>query len=60
MNPEIAKELRPDIPKKIEWDKVFNFGLRSDNGIPLNKRGSGVRRMIYLTSLELKQKKGEH
>lgn len=48
MNPEIAKELEPEIPKKIEWDKVFNFGLRSDNGIPLNKRGSGVRRMILL------------
>ncbi|MGL5716033.1 MAG: ATP-binding protein [Paraclostridium sp.] len=48
MNPEIARELEPEIPKKIEWDKVFNFGLNSDNGIPLNKRGSGVRRMILL------------
>lgn len=49
INPEIASELKPEIPKKIEWDKIFNFGLKSDNGIPLNKRGSGVRRMILLS-----------
>lgn len=48
MNPEIAKELKAEIPKQIEWEKVFNFELKSDDGIPLNKRGSGVRRMILL------------
>lgn len=47
MNPDIAKELKPnfEIPK---WESVFKFSLDSDDGIALNKRGSGVRRLILL------------
>ncbi len=47
MNPEIAKELKPNFKKPV-WDKVFTVGLDSDLNIPLNKRGSGVRRLILL------------
>jgi hypothetical protein len=47
MNPEIAKELDPefDDPK---WESAFKFNLLSDEKVPLNKRGSGVRRLILL------------
>lgn len=47
MNPEIAKELAPefDDPK---WESAFKFNLLSDDKVPLNKRGSGVRRLILL------------
>ncbi len=47
MNPEIAKELEPefDDPK---WESAFKFNLFSDDKVPLNKRGSGVRRLILL------------
>lgn len=47
MNPEIAKELDPefDDPK---WESAFKFNLLSDDKVPLNKRGSGVRRLILL------------
>lgn len=47
MNPEIAKELKPDF-KPPTWNSVFKFSLSSDQGVALNKRGSGVRRMILL------------
>lgn len=47
MNPEIATELKP-IFQPIKWDKVFDITLNSDDNIPLNKRGSGVRRMVLL------------
>ncbi len=47
MNPEIAKELEPefDDPK---WENAFKFTLVSDDKVPLNKRGSGVRRLVLL------------
>lgn len=48
MNPEIAKELitKFTTPK---WLGAFkDFSLLSDQNIPFNKRGSGVRRLILL------------
>ncbi len=51
MSPELAGDLSPQIlPPK--WDSVFKVSLNSDNGIPLNKRGSGVRRLILLGFLQ--------
>lgn len=47
MNPEIAKTLSPNIKNK-NWDSLFSFSFTGDEGIPLNKRGSGVRRLILL------------
>jgi energy-coupling factor transporter ATP-binding protein EcfA2 len=47
MAPDLASELQPriDAPK---WKSAFSVKLDSDNGVPLNKRGSGVRRLILL------------
>ena len=47
MSPDIAKVLRPNIKHKA-WDSLFSFTFESDEGIPMNKRGSGVRRLIIL------------
>jgi ABC-type multidrug transport system ATPase subunit len=47
MNPEIAKTLFPNIKNK-NWDSLFSFSFTGDEGIPMNKRGSGVRRLILL------------
>ncbi len=47
MNPEIAKQLRPDF-KRTAWEKAFDFTLLSDDEVPLDKRGSGVKRLILL------------
>lgn len=47
MNPEIAKVLNPNISNKA-WDSLFSFTFNTDDGIPVNKRGSGIRRLILL------------
>lgn len=46
MAPELANELKPRFKEKPKW--TFSFTLDGENGIPINKRGSGVRRLILL------------
>ncbi|CAM5208389.1 hypothetical protein OURE66S_03599 [Oligella ureolytica] len=46
MAPELANELVPRFKEKPRW--TFNFTLDGEDGIPINKRGSGVRRLILL------------
>lgn len=45
---EIAAKLKTNLNLKA-WDSIFSFDLLSDDNIPLNKRGSGVRRLILLS-----------
>lgn len=47
MSPELAAELVPDF-EPPKWESLFKATFRTDNEIPLNKRGSGVRRLILL------------
>lgn len=47
-NGEIANRLKTNLNLK-SWDSLFSFQLESDDGIPLNKRGSGIRRLILLS-----------
>lgn len=47
MNPELANELNANLHNK-DWSTLFDYSFTCDNGIPLNKRGSGVRRLILL------------
>jgi len=49
--PDVAAELEPQIADP-KWESVFKIGLRSDDGIPINKRGSGVRRLLLLAFLQ--------
>lgn len=53
MNPDLASELVPkfETPK---WNSIFKCGLMSDLNIPINKRGSGVRRLILLNFFRAK------
>lgn len=48
-NPALASTLTPRFEKDPMWEKAFTFSLTSDNEIPINKRGSGVRRLILLS-----------
>ena len=48
MDPSIARNLTPEVTMKAP-ESLFSFELKSDDGIPLNKRGSGVRRLILLS-----------
>lgn len=47
MDSEIAKSLSPNVNNR-NWDSLFSFSFTGDEGIALNKRGSGVRRLILL------------
>ena len=48
LNPDIANELKPNMSSKA-WDSLFSFTFDDEDGIPINKRGSGVRRLILLS-----------
>ena len=51
MNPEIAQSLNPVIPtvESLKWIDVFkNVSITGDEDIPINKRGSGVKRLVLL------------
>lgn len=47
MDADIARSLSPNVTNR-NWDSLFSFSFSGDDGIPLNKRGSGVRRLILL------------
>ena len=51
MNPEIANSLNPVIPSpdSLKWLDVFkSVSITGDEDIPINKRGSGVKRLVLL------------
>lgn len=48
MDPDLATSLIPDFRAEPKFESQFKLTLRSDNNIPINKRGSGVRRLILL------------
>ena len=51
MNPDIAKKLQAMIPShsSLKWANVFkDFTISEGDGIPINKSGSGVKRLILL------------
>tara|TARA_B100000809_G_scaffold178239_1_gene175824 strand:- start:8152 stop:8319 length:168 start_codon:yes stop_codon:yes gene_type:complete len=51
MNPEIANSLTPIIPspESLKWIDFFkSVSITGDEDIPINKRGSGVKRLILL------------
>jgi len=59
LNDEIANQLTT-IPELKEWDSIFKFSLDTDDEIPLNKRGSGVRRLILLSYFRAQAEKSSN
>lgn len=51
ISPEMAHDLTPKFtpPTAAKWNGLFSINMATDEGIPLNKRGSGVRRMILVS-----------
>lgn len=49
MNPDLAGELKPVLRDQPKWKDMFKYSLMSDGGVPWDKRGSGVRRMMLLS-----------
>lgn len=48
IDPNLASQLKPNFRSEPKWDG-FKLSLTGDDEIPINKRGSGVRRLILLS-----------
>ena len=53
MNPDLANQLTPRVSHK-NWDTLFSVNLTGDEDIPINKRGSGTRRLVLLNFFRAK------
>lgn len=49
IDPGLAARLTPEFKSEPKWANLFTLALNSDQGIPVNKRGSGVRRLILVS-----------
>jgi putative ATP-dependent endonuclease of OLD family len=49
LDPHLAKQLVPKFKSDPKWAGLFSVALDGDNGIPINKRGSGVRRLVLVS-----------
>jgi putative ATP-dependent endonuclease of the OLD family len=49
MSPELARELIPEFKTEPKFDSQFKLSIKSEDDISINKRGSGVRRLILLS-----------
>lgn len=48
MNSELASELTASLKERPKWKDLFKYTLSSNKGVPMDKRGSGVRRLVLL------------
>lgn len=53
MDPDLANQLDPKF-SSFNWGKVFSVSLTNEDQIPLNKRGSGVRRLFLINFFRAK------
>jgi len=53
MDPDLASQLNPNF-SSFNWSKVFSVSLTNEDQIPLNKRGSGVRRLFLINFFRAK------
>lgn len=61
INPNLANTLESRIPDKLDWKKVFNgVSIISNDEIPINKRGSGVKRLILLSFFQSEAEKKKY
>lgn len=53
MNPDLAKELHPKVATK-SLESLFSVTLTGEDDIPMDKRGSGTRRLVLLNFFRAK------
>jgi putative ATP-dependent endonuclease of OLD family len=53
MDSSLASQLNPSFAA-FKWDTLFKASITSDSDIPINKRGSGVKRLILLNFFRAK------
>lgn len=49
LDPDLAMSLTPDFKADPKWEGIFKLSLAGDDDIPINKRGSGVRRLVLIS-----------
>lgn len=49
LDPELAMSLTPEFKADPKWEGIFKLSLSGDDNIPINKRGSGVRRLVLIS-----------
>ncbi len=49
LDSDLAETLQSSFPKEPAWNTIFKLTLEDERGIPLNKRGSGMRRLVLLS-----------
>lgn len=54
--PDLANSLTPQF-RSPSWANLFKVDLESDDGVPLNKRGSGIRRLILMSFFQAEAEK---
>lgn len=64
LDPTLAAQLTPSFKSEPNYAAGFKLSLAGDDDIPVNKRGSGVRRLILLSffraEAEMRQSKGNY
>lgn len=53
MDPNLAQQLNPQFAA-YKWESLFKASITGDDDIPINKRGSGVKRLILLSFFRAK------
>lgn len=53
MSEDLANQLHPAVKNK-NWDSLFTVTLTGEDDIPINKRGSGTRRLVLLNFFRAK------
>ncbi|MBQ52836.1 MAG: hypothetical protein CMF35_14335 [Leeuwenhoekiella sp.] len=53
----LAETLKSDLRKQPNWKGLFDLTLFNEEDIPLNKRGSGVRRLVLLSFFQAQAEK---
>lgn len=53
----ISERLKSDFTKNPNYSKIFDLTLLNENDIPLNKRGSGIRRLVVLSFFQAQAEK---
>ena len=60
LDPLLGSELTPELtpPTPARWAGLFGVGMATELGIPLNKRGSGVRRLVLISFFKAAAERG--
>lgn len=53
----LAEKMKSDFNKLPSWDKIFDLTLLNEQNVPLNKRGSGVKRLVLLSFFQAQAEK---